>query len=258
VVIVYNARAAGNLDSDRRSQHTVGGKIAFPIVAAAAGAMAYAARGRSSAFFGPSVYRGPHSCRAIALTFDDGPSPSTPVLLDLLDASGAKATFFQVGMHVRRLPEIARSIVDAGHEVGNHTNSHAALWLRSAEFIDKEIGQAQDAIQHATGGTPVLFRAPYGVRWFGLDQAQRHYGLTGVMWTALGRDWRLPAAEVTERLLSRAENGAIFCLHDGRERTTVPDISNTIAAVRELVPRLADAGYSFCTVSELLRAGRVE
>ena len=161
-------------------------------------------------------------------------------------------------MHVRRLPEIARSLVDAGHEIGNHTESHARLWLRSTEFIDAEIGQAQHAIQTATGATPVLFRAPYGVRWFGLDQVQRHYGLTGVMWTALGRDWRLSSAEITARLIDRAENGAIFCLHDGRERATVPDISNTITAVRELVPRLADMGYGFCTVSELIRDHQVQ
>jgi peptidoglycan/xylan/chitin deacetylase (PgdA/CDA1 family) len=192
------------------------------------------------------------------LTFDDGPSPSTPVLLDLLDSHGVKATFFQCGMHVRRLPEIAKSLVDAGHEIGNHTDSHARLWLRSPEFIEAEIGQAQHAIENATGARPVLFRAPYGVRWFGLDQAQRQYGLTGVMWTALGRDWRLQPAEITARLIRRAENGAIFCLHDGRERVTVPDISNTIGAVRELLPRLMDMGYSFCTVSELLKTHQVQ
>ena len=220
--------------------------------------MAYAARGRSSALFATSVYRGPRSTRTIALTFDDGPSPSTPVLLDLLDSLGVKATFFQCGMHVRRLPEIAKSLVEAGHEIGNHTDSHARLWLRSAEFIDAEIGLAQQAIQNATGATPVWFRAPYGVRWFGLEQAQRQYGLTGVMWTALGRDWRLQPAEITARLIDRAENGAIFCLHDGRERATVPDISNTIAAVRELVPRLTDMGYGFRTVSELLQDHQVQ
>jgi peptidoglycan/xylan/chitin deacetylase (PgdA/CDA1 family) len=156
------------------------------------------------------------------------------------------------------LPEIARSVIQAGHEIGNHTDSHASLWLRSPSFIDREISQAQHVIQHATGTLPVLFRAPYGVRWFGLREAQQRHRLLGVMWTALGRDWRLPGPAIAERLAARIENGAIFCLHDGRERAIDPDISNTLAAVRELVPRIADLGYGFCTVSQLLRSDSVQ
>jgi peptidoglycan/xylan/chitin deacetylase (PgdA/CDA1 family) len=237
----------------------VGGKIAIPAAAAAALGMAvYATRARSSTVFGPSVCRGPRSRRAIALTFDDGPSPSTPALLDLLDSFGAKATFFQCGMHVRRLPEIARSVAQAGHEIGNHTDSHASLWLRSPDFIAREIGDAQHAIEHATGVKPVLFRPPYGVRWFGLRAVQERYGLLGVMWTALGRDWKLPPPLIAARLTERVQNGAIFCLHDGRERAIAPDITSTIAAVRELIPRLAERGYGFCTVSELLRGDSLQ
>jgi peptidoglycan-N-acetylglucosamine deacetylase len=179
-------------------------------------------------------------------------------LLDLLESYSVKATFFQCGMHVRRLPWIARSVAEAGHEIGNHTDSHASFWLHSPDFIAREIGQAQHAIEHATGVIPALFRAPYGVRWFGLGAAQERYGLLGVMWTALARDWKLPASLIVARLTNRAENGAIFCLHDGRERAVAPDITRTIAAVRELIPRLAERGYGFCTVSELLRGDSLQ
>jgi peptidoglycan/xylan/chitin deacetylase (PgdA/CDA1 family) len=230
----------------------VGGKIALTIAAVGSAAV-YAVRGRSANLIAPSVYRGPRSRRAIALTFDDGPSPSTPALLDVLDTYGVKATFFQCGMHVRRLPEITRWVVEAGHEIGNHTDSHASLWLRPADFIEREIGMAQHAIEDAAGVTPILFRAPYGVRWFGRRAAQERHALLGVMWTVLGRDWNQPAPSVTARLIRGADNGAIFCLHDGRERAITPDISNTIAAVREVIPRLTAAGYAFRTVTELLR-----
>jgi peptidoglycan-N-acetylglucosamine deacetylase len=229
------------------------GKIALGLASAAAASVAYAARSRSASLFAPSVYHGPRGRRSLALTFDDGPSPSTPALLDLLDKHAVRATFFQCGMHVRRLPEIARWVAEAGHELGNHTDTHASLWLRSASFIDREIGQAQHAIEYAAGVKPVLFRAPYGVRWWGLRHAQETHGLLGVMWTMLGRDWTLPAGAIVERISSGIENGAIICLHDGRERVTVPDISNTISAVREVIPRILDRGFHLATVSELIK-----
>jgi peptidoglycan-N-acetylglucosamine deacetylase len=221
-------------------------------LAVAAGTMAYAVRGRSSNLFAPSIYKGSPDRRAVALTFDDGPSESTPVLLEVLAKYEAKATFFECGMHVRRLPAVARTVAAAGHEIGNHTETHAALWLRAPAFIHREIGQAQQSIFETTGITPSLFRAPYGARWFGLRGVQARFGLMGVMWTALARDWVLPAARISARLLGSASNGVIFCLHDGREREANPDIRHTIAAVREILPRLLDRGFQFLTVSQLL------
>jgi peptidoglycan/xylan/chitin deacetylase (PgdA/CDA1 family) len=161
-------------------------------------------------------------------------------------------------MHVRRLPSICRCVADAGHELGNHTDTHASLWLRSREFIVRELGCAQHSIEQASGVKPVLFRAPYGVRWFGLRSAQEQFGLVGVMWTTLGRDWRLPAPAIVQRVSGSVENGAIICLHDGRERDPRPDISNTLAAVRELIPRVLDRGFHFATVSELFAPDPVQ
>ncbi len=215
--------------------------------------MAWAVRGRSSSVFGRSVWRGPTNARDVALTFDDGPSESTPALLGVLQRFGVRATFFQCGVHVRRLPEVAREVAAAGHEIGNHTEHHARLWLRSGSFLRAEIGLAQESIAAVTGMRPRLFRAPYGVRWPGLGGVQREFGLTGVMWTVIGNDWVLPAPAITERVLRSAGPGGIVCLHDGRELTERPDISATIDAVREIVPRLLDQGYRFRTVGEWVR-----
>jgi len=222
--------------------------------AAAAVWMAWAVRGKSSKVFGPSIWRGPRSSRAIALTFDDGPSEATPALLDLLAELEVKATFFLCGAAVRRLPEVAREIACRGHEIGNHSDSHAIFALRSPGFIRREIVRAQNSIIEATGQRPVLFRAPFGVRWFGLERALKELELTGVMWTAMGGDWRLPPDAVARRLLARASNGAIFCLHDGRQLRPYPDISCTLDAVRLIVPELKRRGYELETVSRLLRA----
>lgn len=220
---------------------------------ASAGAMAWAVRGRSSAVFGPSVWHGSRARRAVALTFDDGPSESTPELLEVLREHGVRATFFQCGCHVRRLPEVARAVREGGHEIGNHTENHAALYLRGEAFVQAEVEQAQQTIETVTGVRPRLFRAPYGARWFGLRAVQGRLGLLGVMWTVIGRDWRLAPEQVARRLVRGAENGAIFCLHDGRERTTRPDIRGTVEALRLVAPELLRRGFAFETVTELLR-----
>src|SRR4051812_34693810 len=94
------------------------------VILAAVILMAWAVRGRSSSLLAPSVWRGPAHRRAIALTFDDGPSEATPRLLAILAAHNVRATFFLCGANVRRLPEIARAIRRAGHELGNHTDTH--------------------------------------------------------------------------------------------------------------------------------------
>ncbi len=217
-----------------------------------AGGLAYAVRGRGSTLFAPSVYRGSQTRPAIALTFDDGPSESTPELLEILERHGASATFFQCGANVRRLAGIARDVAAAGHEIGNHSDTHARLYLRSSDFIYRELAAAGQAIEQVTGVRPRLFRAPYGARWFGLRDAQRRLGLMGVMWTTIALDWKWPAARVARRLLNGAANGAIFCLHDGRRLEPRPDIRATLDAVREVLPRLIERGFHFERVTEIL------
>lgn len=213
--------------------------------------MSWAVRGRTSQVFAPSVYRGARDRKSVALTFDDGPSESTPRLLEVLAREGVKATFFFCGKNVRRLPGVAREAA-AGHEIGNHTENHARLWLRSAAFVREEVSGGQKTIEEVCGVRPRWFRAPYGVRWPGLGAAQREAGLTGVMWTVIGRDWTLPAEGIAKRLLSGASEGAIICLHDGRGVMPDPDIAQTLEAVRRVIPALRDRGYQFETVTQIL------
>ena len=218
----------------------------------AAGLMAYGVRGRSARLFGASVWRGPDSRPSIALTFDDGPSESTPALLELLEQNGVRATFFQCGVNVRRLPEIARQVAAAGHEIGNHSHTHPRFWFRWRRFFQDELERAQAAIRETTGVAPRLFRAPDGTRWPGLGVAQERQKLLGVMWTVIGRDWALPAERITRRLLGGARNGAILCLHDGCRVEPQPDVRRMLEAVRRLLPELQARGFGFETVSELL------
>jgi peptidoglycan/xylan/chitin deacetylase (PgdA/CDA1 family) len=236
------------MESGRQSQILIG----TAAVCAAAGGMAWAARGRSAGVFGPSVWRGPRDRRAVALTFDDGPSESTPQILEILARYNVPATFFQIGANVERLPSVARRVVDAAHTIGNHSQTHPLLSLRSRRFIERELRQAQETIEEHTGTHPHWFRAPYGVRWFGLGPVQRRLRLMGVMWTVIGYDWKLRADAIVKRVAGGLCNGAIVCLHDGRELQVRPDIGQTVEAVRRLVPMLLDQGYTFETIGRLI------
>lgn len=226
--------------------------LAGAAVGAAAAVMTHAVRSPRSALLAPSVDRGVSTRPAIALTFDDGPSESTPELLEILASHRVPATFFQCGVHVRRLPDIARQVAAAGHEIGNHTDTHPHLYFKSPAFIRRQLADAQASIERATGIRPSLFRAPYGVRWFGLRGVQQELGLLGVMWTTIARDWKWPADRVVPRLMAGAGNGAIFCLHDGRALQPRPDIRATLQAVREVLPKLMEKGFHFEKVTDIL------
>lgn len=232
---------------------TFAGFTAGAMLGGVSAAAAYGSVSRSSQLFGPSVYRGPGGRRSIALTFDDGPTESTLALLDYLESEGAMATFFQCGMNVRRLPHIAGRVVAAGHELGNHTFSHPHLTFRSPEFIDREITEAQKIIQFETGITPMLLRPPYGFRWHGMRAVQQKLSLLGVMWTVMGYDWRWSSKRIADYVLARSFPGGIICLHDGRGVQRNPDVSQTLTAVRTIVPVLKDLGYKFEVVSDILR-----
>lgn len=188
----------------------------------------------------------------MALTFDDGPSESTPRLLEILDRHRARATFFQCGANVDRLPEVAQAVHAAGHEIGNHSYSHPYFHFRALDFIATELERAQRSIGDATGAAPVLMRAPFGVRWPGIGRAQRRLGLTGVMWTLIGYDWKWDAGRIVARLARKVGNGSIICLHDGRRLDARPPIGETLEAVRRLLPILEARGYRLETVTQLI------
>ena len=210
-------------------------------------AAAWAVRGRSSQVFGRGIWHGSRETPSIALTFDDGPSEHTGALLDILAHHGVPATFFQCGANVDALPAMAREVVEQGHEVGNHSYGHPLLAMRNSVFVRDEFLRADHAIEQASGVLPRFYRAPHGVKWFGLGDLP----MTGVMWDVIGLDWKRDAAHVARRVLSQTRNGSIICLHDGRVLDRAASIANTLQAVRWIIPRLLDRGFEFQTVSQL-------
>jgi len=215
------------------------------IGSAGAGALWHGIRNPNCSWFGSSILHGPTTEPVVALTFDDGPSESTPLLLNILAQYGVQASFFQCGASVARLPDVTREVAAAGHDVCNHTYSHPRLCLKSRGFIRREIDVSQTLIAEILNKSPDFFRPPFGLRWFGLDSVQREFRLTSVLWSTIGHDWAWPADRITDHILQTTGMGAIICLHDGRRLTSNPDIGPTIEAVCRLIPKLLDRGYRF-------------
>lgn len=190
-----------------------------------------------------------------ALTFDDGPSPrNTPRLLDLLAHAGARATFFVLGRHVRRAPELLRRLVAEGHEVGLHGDGHWPLPLLHPEESLRQWRRAEESIRQAAGVAPRLYRPPFG--WLHPSQARlvADRGYTPVLGDVYPEDPRRPGVErIVHRVLPRLRPGSIVILHDASAWGDV-EREQTIAAVQQILIRAADQGLRSVTVSELLAA----
>ena len=153
----------------------------------------------------------------VALTFDDGPDPaSTPAFLEALQDLGWTATFFMLGAMVRRAPALAAEVAAAGHEVAVHGDQHRSHLWRSPRDVATDMSRATDAVAEATGRSPEWFRPPYGGMSTATLVAARRLGLTPVLWTAWGRDWRPGAtpATVTAEVSRQLGPGATVLLHD--------------------------------------------
>jgi peptidoglycan/xylan/chitin deacetylase (PgdA/CDA1 family) len=223
--------------------------------AAAAGIAAWGAVAPSSELYGPTL-RHTASARELALTFDDGPNPAvTPRLLELFDRYSVRATFFLIGKFARACPELVNEISARGHLVGNHSDTHANLFLQSRAGIRGELARCQDAIAAATRtGPPRWMRPPYGYRSPLLGGEIRRAGIRGVvMWSRICWDWKpQPPNRLIERLSSVARLdrrlGDIVVLHDGDHRTLGGDRHHVVAALEHWLPRWRDAGLKFVTI----------
>ncbi|UJF35818.1 polysaccharide deacetylase family protein [Paenibacillus hexagrammi] len=187
--------------------------------------------------------------KVIALTFDDGPHPEhTAQILDLLKQYDAKATFFVVGNKVKMNPELLLREVQEGHEIANHTYTHAYLSRRTN--MKKEIHDAEEQIYTVSGQRSRLFRPPGGVFNEQLVALVKSEGYKMILWSweLDTKDWRTPGvSRIVNRVLKHADNGNIVLFHDYIEGPT-----QTIDALKVILPELKNRGYRFVTVSELL------
>ena len=180
-----------------------------------------------------------NAAAGVAITIDDGPDPGvTPQVLAQLAAHRARATFFCVGARVERYPDLARSIVEQGHDIENHSQSHRHDFsLMGPKGMSAEISRAQDSISRVTGSTPRFFRAPAGLRNPFLDPILVRLQLRLASWTRRGFDTVHSNTDgVYRRLTHRLQGGDILLLHDGNAARS--RVGNPV--ILEVLPRLLD------------------
>lgn len=185
--------------------------------------------------------------RVVALTFDDGPKPGlTEALLKILRQEQVVATFFVIGRHVSDYPDLARQIVEAGHEVANHSYTHSNLTRLASETIARELLQTQVAIQMATGRVPRFVRPPGGNWSPKVAQVARSWGLTPCMWTVdvYGSEV-VGAQQVADAVLQQVRPGSIILMHNGK--------MSTLQALPTVIRELKKRGYRFVTVDMMAR-----
>ncbi len=187
--------------------------------------------------------------KLIAISFDAAwGNEDTQTLIDILGQYGVKTTFFVVGSWVERYPESVRALSEAGHEVMNHSSSHAHFSKLSHSEIVSDITTCNEEIKAITGVSPKLFRCPYGEYDDHVIQAVRSLDMTPVQWDVDSLDWKgISAAEIQRRVLDKVQPGSIVLFHNAAEHTpeALPGILEAL---------LAD-GYRIVPISELLLKG---
>jgi len=189
--------------------------------------------------------------RWLALTFDDGPHEIyTPQILDLLAEHDAKATFFVVGHHVERQPELVQRTLAEGHEVGNHSGTHRRMVLRSPSWVRGEIEYTDDLLRDLGVPEPIHFRAPFGKKLWVLPWVLWRMDKVDILFDVIPEpadylhgDPELIAADIRRK----ARPGSIVVLHDGGG-----DRPETVEATRQVLETMGGEGWRFVTVSQLL------
>ncbi|MFJ2637225.1 polysaccharide deacetylase family protein [Streptomyces sp. NPDC087422] len=171
----------------------------------------------------------------VGLTFDDGPSNDhTPSVLNALRQNGLRATMFNEGQFAASYPSQVQAEINAGMWVGNHSYTHPHLIQESQAQIDSEVSRTQQAIAAAGGGTPKLFRPPYGETNTTLQSVEAKYGLTQIIWDVDSQDWNGASTDAIVQANARLTNGQIILMHEWP--------ANTLAAIPRIAQGLASRG----------------
>jgi peptidoglycan/xylan/chitin deacetylase (PgdA/CDA1 family) len=200
----------------------------------------------------PAVTRVRHP-NGVALTFDDGPDAPLDQFLELLAGYNALATFFLMGEQVARFPDAPAKIAGAGHEVAIHGYTHAGHLKRTPWDLADDLHRTRLLVERSAQVTTTLYRPPYGVFSFGSWRAAGAEGWHRVLWSRWGRDWEPTATPhlIADRI-GHPRSGDVLLLHDSDRYSATGSWKNTLGALPIILGRIAAAGLTPVTVSDLL------
>lgn len=187
--------------------------------------------------------------KMVAISFDAAwGNEDTQQLIDILGEYQIKATFFVVGDWVDKYPASVKALHDAGHEIMNHSNTHAHFNSLSTEEIVADVEACNDKIEAITGVRPTLIRCPYGEYDDHVIAAIRSIGMEPIQWDVDSLDWKeIPANEITQRVVSRVCPGSIVLFHNAAIHT--PE------ALPGIIECLLQEGYTFVPISQIILPG---
>ncbi|GAQ52285.1 polysaccharide deacetylase family protein [Streptomyces acidiscabies] len=182
--------------------------------------------------------------RGVNITIDDGPDPVwTPQMLDILREFGVKATFCMVGTQAQAHPDMVKKVVAAGHRLCDHTVSHdTGMDKKSEAYQSQQIVDAERMITEASGGVrPMYYRAPGGAFTPYSRKLAASHGMRPLGWNVDTKDFERPGTDAIVATVERElPNGPTLLFHDAGG-----DRSQTVAALRRVLPRLKAEGYVF-------------
>ena len=194
--------------------------------------------------------------KVVALTFDDGPWPTTTAeILDILKENDAKATFFEIGNQVAENADVVKRIHNEGHQLATHTWDHAAgsgqgvnlTYMTAAEQVE-EVDKGFQAIEDVIGESVTrVFRAPGGNYTGDIITNLKDHVTAEIGWNVDTEDWSKPGADAIAQAIESAQPGDVILMHDGGG-----DRSQTVEALRTALPVLKEKGYKFVTIDELM------
>ena len=187
--------------------------------------------------------------KVVSISFDASwGADKTIAILDILDQYNVKTTFFLVGGWVDKYPDMLKEIVSRGHEIGNHSDTHAHMNKLNEQQIRDELRGMSDKVEHLTGIRPVLFRPPYGEYNDRVITVSRAEGYEAVQWSIDSLDWKdRGTQDIIKQCTYRVDNGDIVLFHN--------DSNDIVNALPTVIQHYQQLGYTIIPVSEILLEG---